>query len=336
MYQLCCNNTILMFHRVARPVSNGLRFHQHLKVSPEYFETILRKFRSNGYSFVSMDEMIAILVNKKRVNKILSVTFDDGFADNYTNALPILKDLNVPAIVYVATGLLTGDFQSVWERLEAVIVNNDRLNLSNGFEIPIEKQSKKEEAFLALRQLLLLCKDQYRSFSKLFDLYIDESAKTPKKTTAGQIGIEDRMMTLEELKSWAAEPLCSVGCHTHSHINCADLDSIFVQNDILHSLDLLRNHWNIPVRHFAYPYGDSIAIPQKDLSCFWENNGIVSCVTTTPRFIDFQTEENSYFLPRYMVNMFNTKDLVEEFQDRQRAAIRNLIRSILNPLRWIR
>jgi peptidoglycan/xylan/chitin deacetylase (PgdA/CDA1 family) len=39
----------------------------------------------------------------------VSVTFDDGFADNYTNAMPILLRYEIPATFFVATGLIDRD-----------------------------------------------------------------------------------------------------------------------------------------------------------------------------------------------------------------------------------
>lgn len=40
--------------------------------------------------------------------RAVSITFDDGYANNYSCALPVLKVLGLPATVFVATGYLNG------------------------------------------------------------------------------------------------------------------------------------------------------------------------------------------------------------------------------------
>ena len=40
---------------------------------------------------------------------LAAVTFDDGYLDNFENAIPILKELNLPATFFVSTGLIGTD-----------------------------------------------------------------------------------------------------------------------------------------------------------------------------------------------------------------------------------
>ena len=42
-------------------------------------------------------------------SNVFAVTFDDGYENNYLNALPILRELNVPATIFVATKYLDTD-----------------------------------------------------------------------------------------------------------------------------------------------------------------------------------------------------------------------------------
>jgi peptidoglycan/xylan/chitin deacetylase (PgdA/CDA1 family) len=44
---------------------------------------------------------------------IVVLTFDDGYADNFTHLLPILQEFGISATVYVTTGLLTRDAKTV-------------------------------------------------------------------------------------------------------------------------------------------------------------------------------------------------------------------------------
>ena len=54
----------------------------------------------------------------------ISITFDDGYKDNLIHALPILKELNVPATVYVVTKFLKGELSLWWRELHEYIFEN--------------------------------------------------------------------------------------------------------------------------------------------------------------------------------------------------------------------
>ena len=41
--------------------------------------------------------------------KSILITFDDGYKDNYTNAFPILKELNMNATIFVVSSLINGE-----------------------------------------------------------------------------------------------------------------------------------------------------------------------------------------------------------------------------------
>jgi peptidoglycan/xylan/chitin deacetylase (PgdA/CDA1 family) len=68
-----------------------------LRVSPSMFEKHLEYFSNNGWKFIKMSE----LDNYAEENKIVAITFDDGYLDNYTKALPLLKKYNACATLYL-------------------------------------------------------------------------------------------------------------------------------------------------------------------------------------------------------------------------------------------
>jgi peptidoglycan/xylan/chitin deacetylase (PgdA/CDA1 family) len=66
-------------------------------------------FVKRAYSVVSLDELVAALERGSRLPpRALSITFDDGYADNHRLGLPVLRALGLPATVYVATGSVSG------------------------------------------------------------------------------------------------------------------------------------------------------------------------------------------------------------------------------------
>jgi len=99
---------ILMYHRVAKrvpgvqsPTSN---------VTPERFRRQLAGLLALGFEAWSLTR----LANAHRESQaipanVFAVTFDDGYENNYLHAWPILRELNVPATIFVATKYLDTD-----------------------------------------------------------------------------------------------------------------------------------------------------------------------------------------------------------------------------------
>lgn len=86
---------ILMYHMVKEPTS-GAKFNG-LRVSPDLFERQIRWLSQNDWHFVTMSE----LVDQPPSDKLVAITFDDGFEDNYLNAFPVLKKYNAKATLYL-------------------------------------------------------------------------------------------------------------------------------------------------------------------------------------------------------------------------------------------
>lgn len=73
-------------------------------ISPADFEKQMHFLHSRGYYFASLDEVVEYARGERSLaSRSVAITFDDGYADNYINALPILKKYNIPACVFMIT-----------------------------------------------------------------------------------------------------------------------------------------------------------------------------------------------------------------------------------------
>ena len=101
---------ILMYHSVSSRSSRGF---QPFTVTPEQFELHLRHMSDAGYkSWTVSGLMDALREDKNAARKAVVITFDDGFADFYTAALPALARCEFTATVYVVSGAVGG--RSAW------------------------------------------------------------------------------------------------------------------------------------------------------------------------------------------------------------------------------
>lgn len=102
---------ILNYHKVEDvPIS--------LSISPEDFERQIAYFADAGFHSISPDELyLALTEGAPLPEKSVLITFDDGYADNYENAFPILKKYGFKATIFVIAGFV-GEKQHylTWEQ----------------------------------------------------------------------------------------------------------------------------------------------------------------------------------------------------------------------------
>lgn len=104
---------ILMYHHVcrdhevpqdARPIEGW-----EYRLSPEQLDHQLQKLRRGGWKFVSLQEYVAALALPfRRRSRLVAVTFDDGWLDNYEHAVPVLESQSIPATIFVVSGEIAG------------------------------------------------------------------------------------------------------------------------------------------------------------------------------------------------------------------------------------
>ncbi|MCW8889140.1 MAG: polysaccharide deacetylase family protein [Sedimenticola sp.] len=95
-YEIC----VLLYHRV----NDDLR--DSVTVGIEQFERHMI-YIAKHYHILSIDEIMnGAIPHKNNKKPYLAVTFDDGYLDNYENAVPILLKHKIPAAFFVSTGMI--------------------------------------------------------------------------------------------------------------------------------------------------------------------------------------------------------------------------------------
>jgi peptidoglycan/xylan/chitin deacetylase (PgdA/CDA1 family) len=79
-------------------------------VSPKAFEKQIEYLIHGGYTLLSLaDAVDRLAAGAPLPDKSTVITLDDGFQDNYSNALPILMRFNVPATIFLTVGYIGTD-----------------------------------------------------------------------------------------------------------------------------------------------------------------------------------------------------------------------------------
>jgi peptidoglycan/xylan/chitin deacetylase (PgdA/CDA1 family) len=81
---------------------------EHLCVPPARFRAQIELLLQAGFEIVTVAELAERAAGGRPPPGLASLSFDDGLEDNHRVVLPILRELGVPATVYVTAGMIGG------------------------------------------------------------------------------------------------------------------------------------------------------------------------------------------------------------------------------------
>lgn len=112
---------VLNYHSVSQD-PEWLQIAEQVSITPAAFESQLAYLERNRYRSLFISEVNEILAGTKRLrkgDKVVALTFDDGYADNWIAALPLLQQYGMKATLFVSTGFI-GDADGCRPTLETI------------------------------------------------------------------------------------------------------------------------------------------------------------------------------------------------------------------------
>lgn len=295
---------VLMLHRIDTPDENGIWFNQHLKMSPKAIEEMVKYARSRGCEFVSLDNITQHRRIWEQPRKLIAITLDDGYRDNFVNGTPIFRKLNIPFCIYICTKMIEGKMLYWWEILEKIILENEKVVLADNREFDSSSKPKKEQAFLDIREIILKSpqKNLQDNLETLFKNYIIDY----------KLGNDNLGLTWQQIKELLKDSLCTIGNHTYSHnafTGCTDDE---IKEDIARAAREMRKHTGFEMKHFAFPFGEATAVSQHDIELV-KNLGFRTSATTKDGLVCYGTDPLE--IPRVFVTEHNWMQVIDRIAD---------------------
>ena len=255
---------ILMYHRIAEALIDPW----DLAVSPDRFAEQLDCLRRSRHP-LRLSEFIARLRDGTLPDDAVAVTFDDGYADNFLAAKPLLEAACVPATVFLATGYLGRSRGFWWDELASLLLGHagpERLELTIGgfeatadlgFRMPtMEDRSwraasgpatPRQGAYLTIRNGLRLLDEEEREgvMAALRSCFADSTGPALH-----------RAMTRSEVHDLVGGGLIDIGAHTVTHAALTHLAECAGCDEIGRSRQACEVLAEAPIEAFAYPYGE--------------------------------------------------------------------------------
>ena len=282
---------ILAYHGVSqRP---GVRSWWHL-VSADQFRQQLR-YLTRHYRVLSLDDALGELWSGGLKEATACITFDDGYRNNCTVALPILRAFQAPATVYLATGMVGTD-RRLWSVvLESAFVATSATSVTfeqtgTARHIPTEVDGRRTLAHAVIDQLKLLrpaARDPV-----LADLHAQLG------DGHGATSDDFAMMNWADVRTMEATGLVSFGGHTMNHEIVSRLDEKELEREIDECLSTLRRNLTRVSPTFAFPNGRVEDFDERSITVL-RRAGTVAALSTIAGLNDRTTD--SYALRRISV-----------------------------------
>jgi peptidoglycan/xylan/chitin deacetylase (PgdA/CDA1 family) len=250
--------TVLAWHRVAKGVGPGFdpgvvdatpkQFNRQISILKQHFSLIdigaLLKYREEGRPLPSNPAML---------------TFDDGYRENVSEVLPILKKHDAKAVFFISTGYMEERKLFVWELIHALTDRCRRPDIHITYPAPAhvvlgDDRARRDAARILLRASRThLSIDWKRFFVDLTQACeVDWDAEIERQIADELILDWDGVRTLVDAGM-------DVQSHGHSHSLYPFISEEEVLRDASISRQLLEAHTGLPQVAIAYPAGACFA-----------------------------------------------------------------------------
>lgn len=276
--------SVVIYHRVLaapdarRPTLPDMaRFDQQLHWLKTYFRVM------------PLEDAVRRLREGTLPSRAAAITFDDGYADNYTCALPVLQRHGLHATFFIATGYLDGGI--MWndalshcihstrrDRVDASALGLGELDLGAG-----------PGRYAALQRLNLSIK--YLPF---------DQRQAAVEGLCQACGVEpptDLMMSTGQLVALRAAGM-GIGAHTVRHPILAQCDAQTAWREMSDGASWLQDALGEPVRLFAYPNGKPGADYLPEHVRMARELGFAAAFTTAMGAA--RASDDPYQLPRFL------------------------------------
>ncbi|KQT51619.1 hypothetical protein ASG47_01660 [Devosia sp. Leaf420] len=299
---------IFTLHRVLPEPPPAFSPNAILQIEPDFLDYTIERLRDLGIDIITLDEAMERLAAQNKPRPFVVLTFDDAYRDNLQYALPILSGHEAPFTLYVPTAFADGVGEIWWQAIEDIIARQEAVAFTENGDVEYVDTSttaKKKDAFSRLYWHMRKMPEPARrallaEFCRNYGYDLEKQCR-------------DLIMTWQELRLFAGDPLCTIGAHTVHHYELAKLSADDARQEISQSVDVIEAQFGLRPEHFSYPLGGSLSCGPREFDIV-RDLGFKTAVTTRPGGLYSHHVQTPTALPRVSLNgYFQSRRYVDIF-----------------------
>jgi len=288
---------ILAYHGVTR---KRYKIPPWTQIPVVSFEQQIRYLKQE-YNVITLRQAIRGMTNGGHLPRNPAViTFDDGYKNNLTVALPILQEYDTPATIFVTAGHI-GSRKVL--PLDEVYLMLTQLKNREPVTLP---EIGLEPLFLDTTEDIMMGYQKIINRLKRFaTVEQDKFIKTLKEFMSVEnhkLDLESQedffLLSWEEIGHLLETKLIEIGAHTVSHEILTNLTIEDAKKEIIESRLMIQKYLGYDANLFAYPNGARIDYDENHMK-YLRENGFICSLTTVPKLN--KIGENPYQLGRLCI-----------------------------------
>jgi peptidoglycan/xylan/chitin deacetylase (PgdA/CDA1 family) len=310
---------ILMYHRIAEVPMDPWG----LSVTPQNFAEQLAVMKQYAQP-MHLSDLAKAHCQGHIPRRAIVVTFDDGYADNFYNAKPLLEEFGIPATVFISTGYLDQTREFWWDEIEGLLLQPGTLPAHLQLEINGHLHEwdlgtaahYPDSDYQRDRQHPLTTPGSRFAFFNTIWAAIHPLPEAEQSHVLQQLRIwvttnpqprdSNRPLTGDELIKLGQSPMIEIGAHTVTHPCLTAHPSTIQQTEIEQSKVQLEAILDRPITTFSYPFGAA----NTETTAITADLGF-DCACSTVSDIVWR-QSNRFQFPRFKVDDWNGHEFAQK------------------------
>ncbi len=293
--------TVLNYHRVVDPRELGPNSDHSLVSADTVRFTAQMDLVRRFFDVIGSGDLLAWLAGRGTLpDHPMLITFDDGYRDNYQVALPVLRNRDLPAVVFVASDCIENRRPFYWD-LAAYCFNHTG---QSSLAIPNVGRfdwTDEKECDLCRRGLLQALKQLPEQQKRRIVEQLPQALNVDVPDDA----FSDLYMDWEQVRALTAAGV-DIGGHTRSHPILSRIPLDQAHREISESKQRIEAEIGKPLRLFAYPNGRSEDF-NTELEQLVKNIGFNAAFSLIPGPVSLKTvRKNPFSIRRIYISRNDT------------------------------